>query len=112
MNKEIVFYQTIGVYPVINFIEGLSHEIKAEIIRYFDLLEEYGLELGEPYLCHLDKGKNIWELKIPLGNKSLIFFFLNSETCYLMIHGILKDKKTDYAKELSIVLQRADEYLQ
>ena len=47
---DIIFYSELGQFPVVNFIDSLNSGEKAEIIRYFDLLEEFGLDLGTPYI--------------------------------------------------------------
>jgi hypothetical protein len=47
----IEYYKTIdGKCPVKEFIESLSPEGKAKYIFIADLLEEYGLDVKEPYV--------------------------------------------------------------
>jgi hypothetical protein len=54
MPCEIELYQTAsGNQPVTKFIAGLKPEEQAKIARSFDLLEEYGPEIGMPHVKYL-----------------------------------------------------------
>lgn len=66
-----------GNEPVKDYISSLfekdnkNDRIKREkILKYIDILEEYGTRVGEPYVKHLEG--DIWELR-PLRDKILFF---------------------------------------
>ena len=64
MKWEIHFYQdSQGNIPVQDFIYQQSAKVKAKISRYIDLLQDFGLSLGRPYVEKL-KGSDVWELRI------------------------------------------------
>ncbi|WZL73958.1 type II toxin-antitoxin system RelE/ParE family toxin [Clostridiaceae bacterium 35-E11] len=107
MNGTIIFYDEANRYPVIDFIETLSIGEKAEIIRYFDLLEEYGMALGLPYIQRIGKKHQLWQLKIPYGKTDLYFIFFHRDKGELIfIHGFKNNKEVNIKKELEISLER------
>lgn len=109
MNKEIVFYNYFDSYPVINFIQELTAEIKADVIRYFDLLEEFGTGLGSPFVRVVYRKQAVWELKVPHGNDNIFFYFHDDHKSYIMLHGIVSSRETDYKTELSLACRRLEE---
>lgn len=107
MNGTIIFYDEGNRYPVIDFIEILGPGEKAEIIRYFDLLEEYGIELGLPYIQKIGKKHQLWQLKIPYGRNDIYFIFFNKDNCeFVFIHGFKNNKEVNIKKELEVSLDR------
>lgn len=61
MSWEIELYEsTSGNQPVARFIAGLKPEEQAKIARSFDLLEEFGPEVGVPYVKHLSGTGGLW----------------------------------------------------
>ncbi len=107
MMVDIIFYNKLDQFPVINFIDDLSSGEKAEIIRYFDLLEEFGLELGAPYIKRISSKYDIWQIRIPYGENDLYFFFFPSDTRELIfIHGIKKTSRIDLMHEFKTALGR------
>ncbi|QZY55780.1 type II toxin-antitoxin system RelE/ParE family toxin [Crassaminicella profunda] len=113
MNGTIIFYNEYNEYPVIDFIENLTSGEKAEIIRYFDLLEEYGIKLGCPYIQKIGKKHNLWQLKIPYGKKDLYFIFLNKkDKDFIFLHGFRNVRETNIKEELEVALNRTLEYEQ
>ena len=65
-----------GRCRVAEFIDGLEPETQAKIDVEFDLLEEFGLEVGGPYVRKVDKKYNIWELRVIHGGRWYRFFLV------------------------------------
>ena len=95
---QIKFYaDKKGNKPVLEYLEGLlakkdkASRIKGNKIKdYLDLLKEFGLSLGEPYVKHLD-GK-IYELR-PLKDR-ILFAAWTGNSFILLSHFVKKTQKT------------------
>ena len=103
---DIIFYSELGQFPVVNFIDSLNSGEKAEIIRYFDLLEEFGLDLGTPYIKKVNSKYDLWQMRIPYGENDLYFFFfpLNMSE-FIFTHGIKKTPQVDFVYEFKTALK-------
>ena len=95
---EIKFYvDKDGNKPVLNYLRDLiakgdkDSRIKANKIQdYINLLKEFGIGLGEPYIKHLD-GK-IYELR-PLKDRILFAAWIDNKFI-LLSHFTKKTQKT------------------
>ena len=61
-----------------------------KIVSYIRILQENGLEIGEPYIKHIDG--NIWELR-PLRDR-IFFAYWNHNTFVLLSIFMKKTQKT------------------
>lgn len=109
MPREIELYQTApGNQPVAKFIAGLKPGEQAKIARSFDLLEEYGPEIGMPYVKHLPGTGGLWELRVPFGGQSLRpLFFIASN---LLVHAFFKKTPKVPPKEITTAINRMKDY--
>lgn len=90
---EIHFYKDKdGKCPVYEYISDLarrndkSSRIKLNKIRdYIKALEQYGLQLNEPYIKHIEG--EIWELR-PLRDR--IFFVAWHDGQFVLLHHFMK----------------------
>ena len=81
---EIYFYRDKnGNEPVLEYIRKLSQQkskdsrIKLNKINdYIQILSKYGIQVGEPYIKHLDA--DIWELR-PLRDRIFFASYFNQE---------------------------------
>ena len=65
MGWIIEYYVAVdGKSPVENFIDTFSPEGKAKYVFIADLLEEYGLNVKEPYMKPITGYKKIFEIRI------------------------------------------------
>ena len=97
-------------YPVEEFINSLEVKSQARIARTFDLLEEFGIDLGMPYTKYLEK--RLWDLRIRVGrNRYRIIYFLPGGKTIILLHGF--SKKTDAVPraDIEISKNRHDDYL-
>ncbi len=91
MKWEIEFYQdSQGNIPVQDFISQQSAKVEAKIYRHIDLLQDFGLSLGQPYVEKL-AGSDVWELKIRhSSNYYRILYFAASGRRFVLLHAFLK----------------------
>ncbi len=66
-----------------------------KINDYIQMLSEYGIQAGEPYLKHIEG--NIWELR-PVRNR--IFFVCWVNNSYVLLHHFVKKTPKTPAREI------------
>lgn len=100
---EIHFYRDKdGNQPVSDYIRQLAEKtdkdsrIKLNKIQdYINALSEYGLQLREPYIKHLDG--EIWELR-PLRDRILFVTWHNGS--FVLLHHFMKKTQKTPAREI------------
>ena len=101
--NEIHFYKDKnGIEPVLEYMRelGSKHDkdsrIKLNKINdYIQMLSEYGIQAGEPYIKHLDG--DIWELR-PLRDRMLFVGWINGS--YVLLHHFIKKTQKTPAREI------------
>ena len=111
MKWEIEFYQdSQGNIPVQDFICQQSAKVKAKISRHIDLLQDFGLSLGQPYIEKL-VGSGVWELKIRhSSNRYRILYFASSGRKFILLHAFLKKTARTPKNEIEIAQNRIFDY--
>ncbi len=111
MKWEIDFYQdSQGNIPVQDFICKQPAKVKAKILRYIDLLQEFGLSLGQPHIEKLT-GSDVWELKIRhSSNYYRILYFASGGHRFVLLHAFLKKTAKTPTNELEIAQKRIFDY--
>jgi phage-related protein len=111
MTWTIDFYRdTEGNVPVEDFLVSLSEKDRARIARTINLLEEYGLQLGLPYVKHL-RGK-LWELRIRAGRRAYrVIYFAYVGQRFILLCGFLKKTQKTPRRELEIAERRMSSFL-
>ena len=111
MAWTIDFYRdTEGNVPVEGFLVSLPEKDRARIAWTINLLEEYGLQLGLPYVKHL-RGK-LWELRIRAGRSAYrIIYFAYVGQRFILLHGFLKKTQKTPRRELEIAERRMSDFL-
>ena len=100
---KIYFYRDKrGRQPVYDYLMELaSRKDKNSRIKlnkhndYMQALAEFGLQLGEPYIKHIQD--NIWELR-PLRDRSLFAVWENNS--FVMLHCFMKKTQKTPAREI------------
>ena len=100
---KIYFYrEKDGSQPVADYIKKLAGKankdsrIKLNKIQdYINALSEYGLQLKEPYIKHLDG--EIWELR-PLRDRILFVAWYNGS--FVLLHHFMKKTQKTPTKEI------------
>ncbi len=114
MKYNILFYEKInGDIPVLEFLESLPVKHRAKAYWELELLEQYGMKLGEPHVKHIkgNEYKDIFELRIKFSNDiSRIFYFSNERNTFIMLHGFVKKTQKTPKKELETARKRMIDY--
>ncbi len=106
----VVFYETADAKrPVEEWLRKQPAKVQAKFAWIFDLLEEHGMNVGEPYVAPL-RGK-IWEVKLEHQRVQYrLLFFPGPRRRLVMLHGFVKKKQRTPAKELETTEQRMADY--
>ena len=103
MHKIYFYRDRDGNEPVLEYLQELGRRsdkdsrIKANKIRdYVKSLSMYGLELGEPYIKHLDG--EIWELR-PLRDRILFVGWFDGG--FVLLHVFMKQTQKTPAWEIA-----------
>ena len=109
MTWEIELYQTPqGGQPVARVIAGLRVNLRAKLVRDIDLLGNFGLELGNPYIKKLrGTSGNIWELRTRLGSDQVrTLFSIVEGRNIILLHCFVKKTQRIPRKEIKTAEQR------
>lgn len=112
---EIIFYKDKnGKSEIEDYIQilqdkGMSNKdsrIKVnKIISYINKLSIRGLEIGEPYIKHLDN--EIWELR-PLRDRILFAYWDNNK--FILLHYFMKKTQKTPRKEIKKAKSNLEDY--
>jgi len=93
---EVELYSTAdGKEPVQKFLDSLSPKLHAKAIHEIEMLEEFGHELREPYVKHIDG--ELWELRIKFASDISRIFLLYMEQRNHCFAAWLYQKDTENA---------------
>jgi phage-related protein len=108
---HIEYYESrLSRSPVEEFIDSLDSKSKAKVAKTLDLLEEFGVELGMPYVEHIEK--QLWELRVRYGrNRYRVIYFLYDGRTFVLLHGFAKKTATVPRADLEIAETRRNDYL-
>lgn len=108
---EVTFYQTAqGTRPAEAWLRDQSAKAQARFSRIFDLLEEQGTNVREPYVSHV-RGK-IWEVRVEHDRvQRRLLYFPATERKFVMLHGFAKKTQKTPAKEIEVAEQRMRDYM-
>ncbi len=111
MSWQIAFYQdSQGNIPVQDFIRQQPAKVKAKILRYLDLLQDFDLSLGQPYVKKL-AGSDVWELRVQhSSNYYRILYFAASGHSFVLLHAFLKKSARTPKNEIKLAENRIKDY--
>jgi len=96
--------------PVEEFLNPLPPADRARILHTVNMLREFGLALGPPYVKHL-QGK-LWELRIRSGRKAYrVIYFAFTGRRFILLHAFLKKTQKTPKKEMTIADRRLADFL-
>lgn len=113
MSWRIVFYETeMGESPVWDYVLGLPVKDQARVIRTFDLLEEFGLELKAPYARSITGSRKLWELRIKgVGGAYRFLYFAFTGQQMIMLHAFAKKTQKTPRREIAVAETRMQDFL-
>jgi phage-related protein len=94
-----------GKRPVEEYLDSLPVAKKANIFRVFDLLTEFGIQLGQPYVKHIEN--KIWELR---PGSSRILYFIHTGKKFVLLNGFTKKTRKTPKKEIRLAKKRQKDY--
>ena len=108
MPWQVEFFETSrGSSPPRDFLLGLPAKAQAKVARAIDLLEEYGPEIGQPYVNAVRGRKGLLELRASLGSDAFrLFFFRAGGTRLVIVHGIRKKSQRTPGRDLDTAEER------
>ena len=112
MKFEVLFYEKEnGERPVKDFLQSLDKKMQAKLLGLFDILEEKGNELREPYSKHLEDG--IFELRGKVGSDiSRVLYFFYYEGKIIVTNGFIKKTQKTPRKQIKVAKERRKEYIE
>jgi phage-related protein len=110
MKWHVIFYQDKhGSEPVKDFILEQSYAARGEILHVLDLLYEFDLNLGKPYVEKV-QGK-IWALRIKHSSDYYrILYFACSGQNFILLHAIKKKRDKLLASDIDLAIERMNEH--
>ena len=94
-----------GRSPVEEFLDQLPASDRARIDQTIGLLEEFGLQLGPPYVKHLED--KLWELRVRAGRKAYrVIYFAFTGRRFIILHAFLKKTQKAPRREIATARQR------
>lgn len=108
---KVIYYETRQGERVVEvFINSLSKGMRAKIAMEFNLLQEYGHLLREPYSKHLKDG--IFELRCHFGEDNVrLLYFFDRGRIVVVTNGFEKKGRKTPRGEIKIALKRRRDYL-
>lgn len=109
-SNQVVYYTSVkGSNPVKDFLDSLQKSQKAKVFRIFQAYQAYGLTAIVPHTKKL-RGIPLWEIRV-LGKDNIrVIYLVQTDTSILVLHGFIKKTQKTPPKELSIALERYDEW--
>jgi len=111
MEWKIEFYQDEKEnIPVQEFILEQSKKVQAKLLRFIDMLKDFGMSLGQPYIKKL-AGSSVWELRIRhSSNYYRIMYFAFTGKTFILLHAFVKKSQETPKSEIKIAEERMDDY--
>ena len=99
-----------GQAPVEEFLNALPLADRVRIVRTIEMLGDFGLQLGPPYVKHLQD--KLWELRIRTGHKAYrVIYFAFTGRRFILLHAFLKKTQKTPRKELATAERRLANFL-
>ena len=103
-----IFRTSQGRSPVAEFMDGLPAALRAKLVRDIDLLEQFGLDLGGPYIKKIQGiSEDIWELRTRRSSDLIrTLFSVIGERRILLLHSFVKKTQRIPRREIRTAEQR------
>ena len=108
---EVTFYETAqGQRPAEEWLKQQPVKAQGRFAWIFDLLEEHGTDVREPYVAHIRA--KIWEVRVEHDRvQRRLLYFPAPERKFVMLHGFVKKTQRTPAKEIAVSEQRMRDYM-
>jgi phage-related protein len=110
---HIEYYTYHEKCPILDFLKSLPKKDAAKILREIDLLQEFGLSLGQPHLKKFTDTNGLWELRVKLSNNNYrIFYFTVKDNTFVILNAFHKKTQKTPSRELSKAISYMNEYIE
>lgn len=110
---KIIYFTRKNKCPILDYLMKIPKKDVAKILREIDLLEEFGLSLGMPYIKKLTGTKDLWELRIKQSTHNYrIFFFTMKDQQFVLLNAFHKKSLKTPSKELYKAVEYMNEFLE
>lgn len=110
---KIIYYTRNNACPILDFFKKIPKKDVAKILRDIDLLEEFGLSLGMPYIKKMTGTKDIWELRVKqASNNYRIFYFTMKSNQIILLNAFQKKTSKTPSNELNKAIDYMNDYLE
>jgi len=107
---SLVYYETAnGRCPVKEYLDGLGAKETERVVFDLELLREFGLDLGVPYVKNIH-GK-LWELRTTGRSRHRVLYFAASGKRFVLLHAFTKKTGKTPPAEIKTADNRMNEYL-
>jgi phage-related protein len=97
--------------PLAEWYADQSSKVQAKLLRTFELLEELGIEVGEPHVKPL--GNKLYEIRIRVDrNNFRVIYFAYTDRRFILLHGFQKKTQKTPTKELETAQKYMDDFLE
>ena len=77
--------------PVEKFIADLPERVQARFAHVFELLEEFSLQVGEPFVKNIQGVRKLAEIRVKVSsNNYRVLFFTHAGRRFVLLHGFTK----------------------
>ena len=107
-----LFITADGRCPVEEFITGLPERVQARFAHVFELLEGYGLQVGEPFIKSIQGVRKLAEIRVRVSSNAYrVLFFTHTGRKFVLLHGFIKKTQRIPRREIRLAEQRMRDYL-
>ena len=100
---KVLFFENNNRQPVEDFLSRLDHVTIAKCLKAINVLENYGLSAGYPFIKKVSK--KIFELRVK-GRNEIRFLFVYKKGVFYLLHGFKKKRQKLLLKDMKIAQQR------
>jgi len=110
---KIIYFTRNNTCPIFEFFKKIPKKDVAKILREIDLLEEFGLSLGMPYIKKMTGTKDIWELRVKQSTTNYrVFYFTMKNKQIILLNAFQKKTSKTPPNELSKAIEYMNEFLE
>ena len=113
MRWEVNYFKDAdGSYPVKDFLDAIDASASAKFFRCFGLLEEYGIQVREPYVKSLTGHSKLKEIRVKAApNIYRIIYFIYSGRQIILLHGFVKKTQKTHPRDIDLAEKRMKRFL-
>lgn len=99
-----------GKSPVLHWLYNQNAKVQAKFAHIFELLEEHGITVGQPYIAPLED--KLYEIRVEQNtNIYRIVYFAHTGKRFILLHGFQKKTQKTPRKELNLAKVRMRKFL-